>query len=168
MEEIVLVDEHDREIGQMDKMEGHRIGALHRAFSVLIYNSKGEMLIQKRAKEKYHSGGLWSNACCSHPRPGEDLAVAVCRRLKEELNIDLQPTFSHKFIYKVIFPNKLIEHELDHVFIGTFDGEPLPNKAEIEDWKYISPQELRKDISDNPSNYSHWFKIILSHNTMNA
>ena len=150
----------------MDKMEGHVKGALHRAFSVIIYNSKGEMLIQKRAKEKYHSGGLWSNACCSHPKPGEKIEDAVKRRIREELNIELNPTFSHKFTYRVTFPNNLIEHELDHVYIGTFDGEPTANKNEIEDWKFIGTEELKKDIEKNPSHYSHWFKIILSHEIM--
>lgn len=162
MEQIVLVDTQDQEIGLMDKIEGHRKGALHRAFSVLIYNSKGEMLIQQRAKTKYHSGGLWSNACCSHPRPGETMEEAVSRRLMEELTINLKPSFSHKFIYKVTFPNDLIEHEYDHVYIGTYDGEPIANKEEIADWKYISTEELKKDIKKNPDHYSHWFKIILS------
>jgi len=163
MDQIVLVDKNDHVIGQMGKMEGHQTGALHRAFSVLIFNSNGEMLIQKRSKGKYHSGGLWSNACCSHPRPGEKMEDAVSRRLQEELNIQLKPNFSHKFIYKVKFPNNLIEHELDHVYIGTFDGDPVANKEEIEEWKYISTQDLKRDIEENPSNYSHWFKIILSH-----
>lgn len=163
MDQIILVDADDQEIGQMDKLEGHQKGALHRAFSVLIYNSKGEMLIQQRAKTKYHSGGLWSNACCSHPKPGEAMEDAVQRRLIEELNINLTPRFSHKFIYKVMFPNNLIEHELDHVYIGKFDGEPEANKEEIADWKYISKEELRKDIEQNPDHYSHWFKLILSH-----
>lgn len=166
MEKLILVDTEDREIGQMEKMEGHRRGALHRAFSVLIYNSKGQMLIQKRATSKYHSGGLWSNACCSHPKPDETMEEAVERRLREELNIKLKPRFSHKFIYKVSFPNNLIEHEYDHVYIGTYDGEPKANKEEIADWKYISIEELKKDIKKNPDQYSHWFKIILSQEIM--
>lgn len=163
MEQIILVDTRDNEIGLMEKMEGHRKGVLHRAFSVLIYNSKGEMLIQKRAKGKYHSGGLWSNACCSHPRPGEPMDGAVSRRLMEELNINLKPHFSHKFIYKIKFSNDLIEHEYDHVYVGTYEGEPTINKDEIEDWKYINRDELKRDIEKNPSHYSHWFKLILSH-----
>ncbi len=166
MEKIILVDTEDREIGQMEKMEGHRRGVLHRAFSVLIFNSKGQMLIQKRAASKYHSGGLWSNACCSHPKPGESMQTAVERRLREELNIEVKPRFSHKFIYKVTFPNDLIEHEFDHVYIGTFDGKPQANAEEIADWKYIDQEDLKKEIEQNPSQYSHWFKLILSHEIM--
>ena len=146
----------------MEKMEAHKKGALHRAFSVLLYNSKGEMLVQKRAFDKYHSGGLWSNACCSHPRPGETMASAVNRRLKEELGVDLHPDFSFKFIYNIKFPNQLVEHELDHVFIGTFDGEPKINENEIAEFRYVDPAELKIQIEENPDSYSHWFKLILN------
>jgi len=162
MERVVLVNELDQEIGTMEKMEAHKKGALHRAFSVLLYNSKGEMLVQKRALDKYHSGGLWSNACCSHPRPGESMASAVNRRLKEELGVDLHPDFSFKFIYNIKFPNQLVEHELDHVFIGTFDGVPKINKNEIAEFMYIDPVELKNQIEKNPDGFSHWFKLILN------
>ncbi len=162
MEQVILVDENDMEVGAMEKIEAHKKGVLHRAFSVLLFNSKGEMLLQKRAKNKYHSGGLWSNACCSHPRPGENIEVAVKRRLFEELGVDVKTDFSHKFIYNISFPNNLVEHEYDHVFIGIFDGEPTVNSEEIEDWKYISSEELATEIKMNPEDYTHWFKIILS------
>jgi isopentenyl-diphosphate delta-isomerase len=162
MDEVILVNEHDQQIGTMEKLEAHRKGVLHRAFSVMIENSKGEILIQKRAKSKYHSGGLWSNACCSHPKPGEKTEEAVSRRISEELGIELAPTFSYKFIYEVTFSNKLIEHELDHVFVTTYDGIPKINKAEVEDWKFVAPQQLLNQIEENPDQYTHWFKIILT------
>ena len=119
------------------------------------------MLLQQRAMGKYHSPGLWSNACCSHPLPGEKIEAAGKRRLREELGIDLQPVFSHKFIYKTKLDQNLIEHELDHVLIGTFDGEPRINTAEVEDWKFVSVSWLKKDIAENPDAYTYWFKLIV-------
>ena len=162
-EEIILVDENDKEVGIGEKLEVHRQGKLHRAFSILIFNSKGEILIQKRPRSKYHSAGLWSNTCCSHPRSNETLKEAVNRRLKEEMGIEgvecqLKEIFS--FVYRVDLGN-LTEYELDHVFIGEFDGTPKPDKREVEDWKWISPRELRKDIKENSEKYTYWFKIIL-------
>lgn len=163
MEKVILVDNDDNEIGTMEKMEAHRKGALHRAFSVLVFNSKGEMLIQKRAKTKYHSGGLWSNACCSHPRPGEDTAVAAKRRMKEELGIDVQPEFLYKFKYKVQLEGDLTEHELDHVYECIYDGEPISNPDEIDDHQFLSLEELTHNIQDTPQRYSYWFNLILKH-----
>ncbi len=162
MDQVILVDTEDNEIGSMEKIEAHRKGALHRAFSVLLFNSAGDMLLQKRAKNKYHSAGLWSNACCSHPMPGENIKDAVSRRLQEELGIQLTPSFSHKFIYHIEFPNNLTEHELDHVYIGSFDGVPNVNKDEVEDWKFISQKELKGHMAKYPDQYTHWFKLILS------
>lgn len=162
MEEVILVNEQDQQIGTIEKMEAHRKGLLHRAFSVMIENSKGEILIQKRAKSKYHSGGLWSNACCSHPKPGEKTEEAAARRILEELGIELRPIFSHTFIYRVTFSNQLIEHELDHVYVARFDGLPIINKTEVEDWKFVDPQQLLKQIELNPDQYTHWFKTILA------
>jgi len=121
---VILVDESDHELGSMEKMEAHRKGVLHRAFSVLLFNSKGEVLLQKRSASKYHSAGLWTNTCCSHPKPAENIDIAVRRRLQEEMGIDSNPEFAYKFIYKTTLDNNLTEHELDYVFIGTFDGEP--------------------------------------------
>ncbi|MGC8851384.1 MAG: isopentenyl-diphosphate Delta-isomerase, partial [Candidatus Micrarchaeia archaeon] len=137
MEQVILVDENDRELGVGEKMEVHRNGQLHRAFSIFVFNSDGKLLIHQRAKEKYHSGGLWTNTCCSHPRPGEKLDEAIHRRLVEEMGFDcpLKEVFS--FVYQVKFENGLFEHELDHVYIGKFDGDPKPNPAEVMDWKWV-------------------------------
>jgi isopentenyl-diphosphate Delta-isomerase len=164
MEYVVLVDENDIEIGTMEKMEAHRKGALHRAFSVVLYNSNGEILLQKRAQSKYHSAGLWTNACCSHPLPNELMEVATRRKLKQEMGIDLMPKYAYKFIYQTNMGGGLIEHEYDHVFTGIFDGEPIINTHEVEDWKFISPDLLRIDIRKNPQNYTYWFKLILDQN----
>ncbi len=158
MEEMVLVDENDNEVGTGEKMQVHGEGTLHRAFSIFVFNSEGKLLIHQRNKNKYHSGGLWTNTCCSHPRPGESLEDAVNRRLKEEMGFttDLRKVFS--FIYKVKFDNGLFEHELDNVFIGRFDGDPHPDPDEVDDWKWVDLKELTKDIEENPDRYTYWFK----------
>jgi isopentenyl-diphosphate delta-isomerase len=163
MEEVVLVNEFDVEVGTMEKMEAHKKGLLHRAFSVILVNSKGELLLQKRAAKKYHSASLWTNACCSHPRPGETVEAAAERRIQEELGIHAKTTLAYSFVYKVALENNLTEHELDHVLIGKFDGDPIVNPEEIEDWKYITLSSLRKDIHKNPAHYTHWFKLIMEH-----
>jgi isopentenyl-diphosphate Delta-isomerase len=161
MEEVILVDERDNVIGTMEKMEAHRQGKLHRAFSVILFNSAGEMLLQKRAKSKYHSPGLWTNTCCSHPLPNENIEDAVARRLKEEMGIELRPNYAYKFIYKAHLDKNLTEHELDHVFIGKYDGKPNMNSAEVEDWKFVNIEWLKEDIRNNPSHYTEWFKLIM-------
>ena len=161
MEEVILVDENDNAVGTMEKMEAHRLGKLHRAFSVLPFNSQGELLLQKRAKNKYHSAGLWTNTCCSHPVPGEKIEDAAARRLKEEMGIDAKPSFAYKFLYKAELDKNLTEHELDYVFIGTFDGKPSINAAEVEDWKFVNLEWLKKDLKKNPNEYTCWFKIIM-------
>lgn len=163
MEHVILVDEHDREIGTMEKLEAHQKGALHRAFSVLLFNSKGEILLQKRARTKYHSGGLWTNTCCSHPLPNEALTDGVKRKLMQEMGIETNADFAYKFIYQVQLDRGLTEHECDYVFIGTFDGEPAINRHEVEDWKFMSMASLRHDIEMNPAQYTHWFKLIVNH-----
>lgn len=160
MEKVILVDEQDNELGVMEKMQAHLKPTLHRAFSVFLVNDNNEILLQKRALEKYHCGGMWTNTCCSHPRPGEDVKAAAIRRLQEEMGItcDIHKVF--EFIYEAKLPNGLYEHELDHVFFGHFSGEPQINKAEVEAWKYISFDDLTVDVSKNPENYTPWFKVI--------
>jgi len=164
MEKVILVDENDAVVGEMEKMEAHRKGLLHRAFSILIFNSGGEMLLQKRSQKKYHSGGLWTNACCSHPSPHENIQHATRRKLNQEMGIDLETEFLYTFIYKVSLDRNLIEHELDYVFIGTFDGIPVINHEEVEDWKYVNIDWLRKDVAAHPEQYTYWFKMILRQN----
>ncbi|HMG89631.1 MAG TPA: isopentenyl-diphosphate Delta-isomerase [Chryseolinea sp.] len=166
MEEIILVDEQDNAIGTMEKMEAHRRGVLHRAFSVVLFNSSGELLLQRRADNKYHSGGLWTNTCCSHPLPDESIHDAARRRLKYEMGIDLKPEFAFKFIYKTPLDKTLIEHELDYVFIGTFDGKPVINKDEVSDWKFMSLSELKNDIRLHAEIYTVWFRLIVDHPLM--
>lgn len=161
MEKILLIDEKDDELGFEDKIKIHQQGLLHRAFSIIILNSKGELLLQKRAKLKYHSGGLWSNTCCSHQRQGEILIEATHRRLKEEMNFDCDLKEAFTFRYAVKFENGLIENELDHVFIGHFDKDPLINLNEAEDFKWSSLNSLKLDIEKNPQIYTAWFKIII-------
>ena len=160
MEKVILVNKKDEEVGVEEKIKVHKEGKLHRCFSIFIFNSKGELLIQQRAKSKYHSALLWSNTCCSHPRPNEKLIEAAKRRLKEEMGIetDLKEIFS--FIYKAKVGD-LIEHEFDHIFLGKFNGKPNPDPNEVENWQWISPKELKKDIKKNPKKYTPWFKIIL-------
>lgn len=163
MENIILVDENDNPIGTMEKMEAHRKGVLHRAFSVILFNSSGEILLQKRSNKKYHSGGLWTNTCCSHPLPDESIENASRRRLKEEMGIDLQPQFAFKFIYKTDLDNNLIEHEFDHVFIGAFDGIPVINREEVDEWKFMNLHSLRMDMKRSPESYTEWFKLMINH-----
>jgi isopentenyl-diphosphate delta-isomerase len=162
MDEVILVDTNDNVIGTMEKMEAHYKGALHRAFSVLLYNTEGQLLLQKRAHTKYHSAGLWTNTCCSHPLPGEKIEDAAKRRLQEEMGIDASTKFAYSFIYKTQLEKQLIEHEYDHVFVGTFDGEPSINKSEVDDWKFVDTDWLQKDIQLNPENYTYWFRMIMS------
>lgn len=161
MEElVVLVDEKDNQIGLMPKMEAHEKAVLHRAFSVFIFNEKGELMLQQRAASKYHSPLLWTNTCCSHQRDGESNVEAGRRRLYEEMGFttDLKEIFS--FIYKAPFDNGLTEHELDYVMIGRFDGKPNINKEEVENYKWMLLEDVKIDIDKNPSKYTAWFKII--------
>lgn len=161
MEEVVLVDEKDHEIGLMEKMEAHQKGLLHRAFSVFIFNSRGELLLQKRASSKYHSGGLWTNTCCSHPRKDETALDAAKRRLQEEMGMNCALEKAFHFIYKSALDNELTEHELDHVFIGFTDDKPNLNPEEAEDFKYISLEKLNQEIESNPNNFTIWLKTCL-------
>lgn len=166
MENVILVDEDDNMVGTMEKMEAHQKGVLHRAFSILIFNSKGELLLQKRSKDKYHSGGLWTNACCSHPTLQESIEDTTRKRLVHEMGIDLQPDFAYKFIYKATLDKNLTEHELDYVFIGVFDGSPSINTQEVEDWKFMDIESIKTDIKARPEMYTTWFKLIMSHSQL--
>ena len=157
--DVILVDERDEPIGIMEKMEVHQKALLHRAFSIFVFNSKGEMLLQKRAAEKYHSAGLWTNACCSHPSPGEETLAAAEARLQEEMGIRIALKKAFDFIYKAAFENGLTEHEFDHVFIGHYDGAIFPNTAEVSDYCYKSTEEIKDSIQSHPEKYTEWFKI---------
>jgi isopentenyl-diphosphate delta-isomerase len=159
---VVLVDENDHVLGTMEKLQAHQQGRLHRAFSVIIFNDNDEMLIHKRASDKYHCGGLWTNACCSHPRLNEAVKDAALRRMQEEMGFTTSIEYIGQFIYKTEFENGLIEHELDHLFMGKFNGEPKPNPEEVEDFKYIGIDELKLDIEKAPQNYTVWFKKIVA------
>lgn len=160
-ENLILVDEHDNPMGKLEKSLVHQLGLLHRAFSVFIFNKAGDLLLQQRADEKYHSPGLWTNTCCSHPRFGEQLVDAIKRRLKEEMGMQCGTHFTFSFLYKVKFANGLTEHEYDHVHFGVTDDKPLSDKSEVKDWKYMSLEKLEKDICNNPENYTEWLKICL-------
>ena len=157
---VVLVNKKDQEIGTMEKIEAHQKGLLHRAFSVFILNENNELLLQKRGINKYHSPGLWTNTCCSHPRNGEDVLDAGIRRLKEEMGFVTKLSSLLSFIYKAEFDNGLTEHEFDHVLIGKYSSNPIINELEVCDWKWIDLDVLRQDILDNPEIYTVWFKII--------
>ncbi|MFL2633999.1 MAG: isopentenyl-diphosphate Delta-isomerase [Candidatus Marisimplicoccus sp.] len=162
-EKVILVDKNDNQVGLMPKLEAHEKGVLHRAFSVFIFNSKYELLLQKRASSKYHSGGLWTNTCCSHPREGEDILDAANRRLDEEMGIKTSLRKVYDFIYKAELDNQLTEHEFDHVFYGVFDNDPILNKDEAEDFKWLGIETLNNDIIKNKDNYTVWFKIAFEY-----
>lgn len=158
-EQVVLVNTLDEAQGTMEKMAAHRQGVLHRAFSVFILNSRGELLLQQRAHHKYHSGGLWTNTCCSHPRDGEDVIDAGIRRLQEEMGMQCQLVKGFDFIYRSEFSDGLIEHEFDHVLFGRSDVPPVPNPDEVADTKYIDFPSLRADMAAQPNHYTTWFRI---------
>jgi isopentenyl-diphosphate delta-isomerase len=158
-EQVILVDTGDIAIGVMGKLAAHQEGVLHRAFSVFIFNSNGELLIQQRALDKYHSAGKWTNTCCSHPRPNELTLAAAKRRLQEEMGMDCDLNYGFRFLYKASFDNDLIEHELDHVFFGVSDELPMINPAEVASFKYVKLAELNKDIIENADEYTVWLRL---------
>jgi isopentenyl-diphosphate delta-isomerase len=160
-EHVILVDPDDRPLGTMEKMEAHRLGVLHRAFSAFVFNSRGELLLHRRALEKYHSGGLWTNTCCSHPRPGESIVEAAQRRLVEEMGMfcQLEPRFS--FVYRADLDRGMIEHELDHVLVGYSDVQPEPDAAEVCETKYMPVDQVVADMAKHPNQYTAWFQICL-------
>lgn len=157
---VVLVNERDVETGFMPKMEAHEKGLLHRAFSVFVFNSKGELLLQQRASTKYHSPALWSNTCCSHPYPGEEVHDAARRRLREEMGFTCSLHKVFDFVYKAQVDRGLTEHEFDHVFFGTTNTYPKINQEEVRDWKYVSLESLEQDIKKFPQDYTEWLKIV--------
>ncbi len=159
-EQVVLVDEKDVEKGLMGKMEAHEKGLLHRAFSIFVLNSDGDMMLQQRAVAKYHSGGLWTNTCCSHPRPNEKPELAAHRRLMEEMGFDCEVRKMFDFVYQSELDKGLTEHEFDHVFVGYYNGIPQINKEEVESWKWMSLDSISEDLKINPDNYTEWFKIV--------
>jgi isopentenyl-diphosphate Delta-isomerase len=158
---IPIVDDNDQIIGHQEKLEVHLQGLLHRAFSILVYNSSGELLIHQRAFEKYHSPGLWTNTCCGHPNQGESMEAAVHRRLQEEMGFDCELAYTFTFRYRAEFPNGLIENEIDHVYVGTFNSEFTVNPAEVAAYKWQTIAEIKEDTAINPEAYSYWFKEIL-------
>lgn len=158
---VVLVDENDVAIGTIKKLEAHQKALLHRAFSVFVFNNKNELLLQKRNVAKYHSGGLWTNTCCGHPRPNEDTKSAAERRLFEEMGFKITITKKFDFIYQTEFDNGLAEHELDHVFFGVYDNNPKPDPLEVSDWKFVHIIDIMEDIKKFPQTYTFWFKICL-------
>ncbi|MCF8294405.1 MAG: isopentenyl-diphosphate Delta-isomerase [Chitinophagaceae bacterium] len=156
---VILVNEQDEQIGLMPKLEAHEKGLLHRAFSVFLFNTQGQLLLQQRAFGKYHSEGLWSNTCCSHPMPEEEIQSSAHRRLMEEMGLKTELHFLYSFLYKASLDKGLTEHEIDHIFVGTTDELPNINTDEVAAWKYISIDELLTDIQLHPELYTIWFKM---------
>jgi isopentenyl-diphosphate delta-isomerase len=159
---VILIDDQDNEIGLLEKMEAHRLGLLHRAFSVILFNSKGELLLQQRAAHKYHSPQLWTNTCCSHQRPGESNQEAAKRRLWEEMGMEAQLNEAFSFIYKAKLDQGLTEHELDHVLFGYTNQIPVINKDEVAAYKWMSLNDLTHDLEKSPNTYTAWFKILIN------
>lgn len=156
--QVVLVDEKDRVLGSMEKLEAHEKGVLHRAFSIFVLNDKNEILMQQRADSKYHGGGLWTNTCCSHPQLDEELLQAAAERLKFEMGMEAQLKYAFSFLYKGEVENNLIEHELDHVILGYSNQNPQINPDEVKDFKWVSIESLDKDRKEHPEKYTIWFK----------
>ncbi|MES2430028.1 MAG: isopentenyl-diphosphate Delta-isomerase [Bacteroidota bacterium] len=157
--EVILVDENDVQVGTMEKIEAHEKALLHRAFSVFIFNNEGKMLLHKRAQNKYHSGGLWTNACCSHPKPDEKLLEVAQKRLFEEMGFTTVLAKAFDFIYQSQVGNGLTEHEFDHVFIGKYDGNISPDQSEVSEYRYSSLSDIENSIEIFPEQYTAWFKI---------
>ena len=160
-EQLVAVDADDREIGTIEKMAAHREGVLHRAFSVFVLDDAGRLLLQQRAQAKYHSGGLWSNTCCSHPRPGESVLDAAHRRLQEEMGFDCPLEAAFGFVYRAHLDHGLVEHEYDHVLIGRHAGDPAPDPAEVDGWKWEALADVRDAVAAHPETFTVWFRTAL-------
>jgi isopentenyl-diphosphate Delta-isomerase len=158
-EQLILVDTEDVEVGVAGKRHAHAAGLLHRAFSVFVFNAQGHMLLQRRSPSKYHSGGLWSNTCCSHPRPGESTEAAAQRRLHEEMGFGCPLSSAFSFVYHADVGGGLIEHEYDHVFIGRSDAEPSPDPAEVDDWRWATAADIDRELSEEPARFTYWFRV---------
>jgi isopentenyl-diphosphate Delta-isomerase len=161
-ERVVLVDENDAEVGTLEKQRAHQEGRLHRALSVFVLNSRGEMLLQRRAAAKYHSAGLWTNTCCSHPRPGEDVEAAAHRRLREEMGIDCALTPLFAFTYRAPVGPGLVEHEYDHVFAARYDGEPAPSADEVDGWRWVAVDQVACEVAEDPEAFTPWFRVVFA------
>jgi isopentenyl-diphosphate Delta-isomerase len=160
-EQVILVDKNDQVIGSMAKLEAHEKGVLHRAFSIFLFNSKGELLLQRRALTKYHSAGLWTNTCCSHPRPNENTDDAAIRRLSEEMGLTTPLSYKTNFLYTAKFDNDLTEHEFDHVYTGVTDLNPIINPEEVDSYKWVSLLDVKTLIKTEPESFTVWFKIAI-------
>lgn len=161
VEKVILVDENDQVLGAMEKLEAHEKALLHRAFSIFIFNSEGKLMLQQRQFTKYHSGGLWTNTCCGHPRPGETTLEAASRRLQEEMGFTCHLDHTFEFVYKADLDHHLTEYELDHVFFGTFDNPPVLNDVEAADWMWTTWHDLCAGIRNHPDNYTFWLKVCV-------
>lgn len=160
-ERVILVDPEDGEIGSEEKLRAHTRGVLHRAFSVFVLNGAGEVLLQRRAEEKYHTGGLWSNSCCGHPRPGEEVGAAAERRLYEEMGFRCALARRFGFVYRAELGGGLTEHEYDHVFLGRYEGSPTPDPAEVAEWRWVPLERLLREIDETPGAFTPWFRTAL-------
>jgi len=158
-DKVILVDENDNEIGVEENIKAHELGKLHRAFSIFIFNTEGKLLLQRRALSKYHSAGLWTNTCCSHPKTGETTESAAHRRIVEEMGFDCDLDEVFSFIYKARFDNGFVEHEFDHVFIGECEVDPSPNPQEVDEWKWVDMNWIKDDMKKTPQDYTEWFKM---------
>ena len=163
IEEVILVNENDEEVGRMEKMQAHNLGRLHRAFSVILFDHHNQILLQRRAASKYHSRLLWSNTCCSHPMPGESMQEAISRKLNQELGLNASVHFAFAFKYKAALDNELTEHELDHVYIGRYVDDPIPNPDEVLEVRTVTWDDLLQEMHEKPDQFTAWFKLIVEH-----
>ena len=162
IDEVILVDDQGRETGRMEKLQAHRSGMLHLAFSIFVFNDRGDLMLQQRSRDKYHSANLWSNTCCSHPLTGESVLDAAHRRLQHEMGFDCPLRKIFSFTYKAEVGKGLIEHEFDHVCVGFYNGQPNPNPAEARDWRWMDLPLLKQHIEAHPDNYTAWLRLIVS------